>query len=130
MANPFDKYLTKEQKEHSALCVWINIQYPKMLWWHTPNEGNKTPFERYLSSKMGTKKGVSDFLIMEKRGGFDGLVIELKAPDVRIYKKDKSCYYPEQEQFLKDMNDRNFYSCFCSGFDEAKSVITNYMKLK
>ena len=78
---------------------------------------------------MGTRKGVSDFIFMEKRGGFDGLVIELKAPGVKIFKKDKSCYYPEQQQFLKDMSDRNFYTCFCSGFDDAKSVITNFLKL-
>lgn len=130
MANPFDKYLTKEQYEHVALCNWLKIQYPKLLWWHTPNEGRKTPFERYLSSKMGTKKGVSDFLIIEKKGGFDGLVIELKAVGINVFKKNKTCYYPEQEQFLKDMAQRNYYTCFCIGFDEAKSVITNYMNLK
>lgn len=130
MTNPFDKYLTKEQVEHSTLCNWLRLQYPKLLWWHTPNESRKTPFERYLVSMMGVKKGVSDFIIIEKRGGFNGLVIELKAKDVKVFKKDMSCYYPEQQEFLKRMSENNFYSCFCSGFEDAKTVIDNYMNLK
>lgn len=131
MPNPFDRFITSETKEHIALCNWLNIQYPNILWWHTPNEGKKSPFERYLVSRMGVRKGVSDFIIMEKRGNSIGLVIELKAEDVNVYKKRSGeCQYPEQEKFLKEMEIRGFITKFCCGFFEAKDLITKYLSGK
>jgi hypothetical protein len=126
-ANPFDKFLTNEQSEHAALAQWLNLQHKTLLWWHTPNEGRKTPFERYLCDRMGVKKGVSDFVIIRGNDKYTGLVIELKAPGVKAYKQDGTCYFPEQQQFIEKCREQRMYGAFCNGFDEARKLITNYL---
>ena len=126
--NPFNTYLTKEQIEHKQICQWLAIQYPNLLWWHTPNESKKTPFERFLFSVMGGKKGVSDFIIIEPRGMYSGLAIELKAKGTKVFKKNGECYYPEQHIFLKKMQEKGFFATFAIGFDSAKNIIENYLK--
>lgn len=127
--NPFLKYLTEEQKDHASLCKYLEYQYPQLLWWHTPNEGKKTAFERFLFAIMGGKKGVSDFIIIEPKGGYNGLVIELKAVGTKLFKRDGSCYYPEQNEFLYNMRNKGFFATFAVGYDEAKAIIDDYMKL-
>ena len=128
--NPFNKFLSAEQREHTALCKWLSLQYPNLLWWHTPNESKKTPFERFLFTVMGGKRGVSDFVFIEPKGEYSGLFIELKATGIKTHKKNGECYYPEQELFLNKAKERGFYATFAVGFDEAKKVIESYMNNK
>jgi len=46
------------------------------MFWHTPNEGRRTPFERFKVKYLGMIAGVSD-IIMVKNG--DVLFLELKS---------------------------------------------------
>lgn len=130
--NPFWNYLSKEQREHARLCRWLKLdaKTKNWLWWHTPNESKKTPFERFLVSIMGNKKGVSDFIFAEPRGAFVGLVIELKKTGERVYKKNGECYFPEQERFLIDMRARGWRAEFAVGEEDAKALILDYHKLE
>lgn len=128
--NVFKKYLTAEQKEHIVICKYLAIKYPNLLWWHTPNESKKTPFERFLFSEMGGKAGVSDFIILEPNSKYKGLFIELKASNKKIFKKDGSCYYESQNKFIKQCNERGFFACFAVGYEDAINIIENYLKIK
>lgn len=127
--NPFYKFLTEEQRDHKALCDWISkdARTKELVWWHTPNEGRKTPFERYLFSIMGGKRGVSDFVFVKRVGRYSGLVIELKKKGERIFKKNGEPYYPDQHKFILDVMSEGFYGTFAVGFDEAASVLLKYL---
>ena len=129
MPNPYDKYITRETHEHMKLCTWLKIQHRHLFWWHTPNEGKKSAFERYLYSRMGARKGVADFIIIEPRGGYNGICIELKATGVKPFKKDGTSYFPEQHQFLLDMEKKGFKVSFQNGFENAKNEIIKYLEL-
>ena len=130
MPNPYDKYITRETHEHIKLCTWLKLQHKNLFWWHTPNEGKKSAFERYLYSRMGARNGVSDFIIIEPRGEYKGLCIELKANGVKVFKRNGTSYFPEQHQFLLDMEAQGFKASFQCGFENAKNEIQKYLELK
>lgn len=125
----FQDWLTREQREHQRIVQWLRYQ-PKLkqaLWFHYPAEQKKSPFERFLWSIMGGKKGVSDFLFLEPRGKYCGLAVELKVESP--YRKNKVCKFPEQEKFLLDLRQRGWKAEFAVGFDEAFKLITEYFAL-
>jgi len=126
--NPFRSFLTREQKIHAGIVEYLFYRYPHVLWWHTFNEGRKTPFERFLFATMGGKKGVSDFIILEPRNGYNGLFLEIKKDGERLHKKNGESYFPEQEEFLKKCEERGFKSCFGIGYDESITIIDEYLK--
>jgi len=77
-ANPFDNHLTREDIMQSEIARLIYLQYPDLHWFHCPNEGKRTPFERYKFKKMGSRAGVSDFVIIEESNFSKGLMLEIK----------------------------------------------------
>jgi hypothetical protein len=120
--NPFDKYLGPEDILGGQCAKWLFVQYPKLLWWHTPNEGRRTPFERYRADLLGIKRGVSDILIMEARNGSNGLIIELKA--------GRNKCTPEQLDFLEKMKQRNYSTAVVYKFEDFQQIVNDYMKQK
>ena len=56
----------------------LSLKYPKLFWWHTVNEGNRSPFEQYKFKELGGKAGVSDFVILEVTDFSLGLMMEIK----------------------------------------------------
>lgn len=45
-------------------ATWLRRQYPKLLWWHTPNGGKRAMREAVRLKSMGVKKGIADFTII------------------------------------------------------------------
>lgn len=114
------------------LARWLksDARTKNLLWWHTPNEGRRTPFERYLVGIMGNKKGVSDFIIIERRNGYSGLAIELKRPNTKIFKRNGDPYFPEQHEFLESMKKQGFMAGFKCGFEEAQGFVLEFLNHK
>ena len=104
-----------------AVVQWLRVQYPNALFTISPS-GMKLPIGVAVKLKrMGYVAGTPDIMILEPRGGFHGLFVELKAPAGRMT--------PEQKCFLEELNKRGYLATVCFGFDEAMSTITSYMKL-
>lgn len=76
--NPYDNYLSKEQVMQAEITRLLSLKHPDLFWWHTVNEGKRTPYEQYLFKKMGGLKGVADFVILEQGTFSKGLMIEIK----------------------------------------------------
>lgn len=76
--NPFFKYLSKEDVMQAEVSRLLSLKYPDLLWWHTVNEGRRTPFEQFKFKELGGKSGVSDFVILEEGNFSKGLMIEIK----------------------------------------------------
>jgi len=74
-SNPFDKFIKGETAIHFAVAEYLQYQYPNVMFHHSPNESRRTPFERYLISKMGVSAGYPDFIIYYKE---ITLALELK----------------------------------------------------
>jgi hypothetical protein len=72
-----------EEREQAALFQWAAMnggQYPELRWlFHVPNGGLRHKAVAMKLKALGVKPGVSDVLLLVPRGGFHGLVIEMKA---------------------------------------------------
>jgi hypothetical protein len=155
MANPFEKWLSYEDREHIKVVKWIKGNLPNVISFHVPNEGKKSPFERYKASIMGLLKGCPDFIILYPKHSeikrdesgrhykellYNGLMIELKAQEhervvqkgAKIGKivKSKGKLSPEQKDVLERLNQAKYKAVCCFGADEAIKEIKDYFSIK
>jgi hypothetical protein len=153
--NPFEKWLTYEDKEHVKVVNWLKENLPNIIAFHVPNEGKKSAFERYKASIMGILKGCPDFIILHPKHSepkkdefgnvykelqYNGLMIELKAPEhERVVKKGKNIgkitiskgkLSEEQKDLLKRLNKIKYKAECCFGAEEAIKEIKNYFNIK
>jgi hypothetical protein len=144
MPNPFDKFITFEDREHIRVVNYIKDKLPDVVAFHIPNESKKSAFERYKHSLMGALKGCPDFAFMfpkyksidSKEILYNGLFIELKAPEHNrvVLKGDnagkivktKGKLSPEQKVVLDRLNSIGYQAVCCFGSDEAIKVINDY----
>ena len=141
--NKFYSYLTDEDKLNIEVGNYLTNQYPDVLWWHTPNEGKRTNFERYKAVLLGMKKGVPDITIAEpkfikKNNGlafvYAGLYIELKVEREKVsaVRKNKTIQKSRasdsQKDFLEILNKKRYKAVICYNFNEAKKIIDEYLK--
>lgn len=97
---------------------YIEMQYPEAMVVHIPNEGRRTPFERFKLKALGVMSGMPDVMIFDQNANRSGLAIELKVGYNKPTENQKSC--------LKRLSDRNWEACWVNSFDKAKEVIDNY----
>lgn len=116
--NPFNKYLTPEDRTQIAVTEYIRLQYPTAVIHHSPNEGKRSKFEQFKIKVLGTKAGFPDLLIFHK-----GVKLALEL------KRDKGPNPTDnQVAWLKTLRDFGFIATHAKGFDEAKKVIDNAFK--
>ena len=118
-------YEQKESLEQQALFQWAELQsirFPELkLLHHIPNGGKRDISTAVRLKKEGVKAGVPDISLPAPRGKYHGLYIELKV--------DKNKPTEEQERWLKELNRQGYVAMACWGWEEAKEVILEYLKL-
>jgi hypothetical protein len=120
MANPFEKYLSKEDHLQRSVIQYLKIKYPEALAVHIPNEGKRTPFERFKFKTLGGLSGMPDVMVFYQNSNRGGLAIELKVG----YNKPTE----NQKNVLKQLQNANWEATWVNSFDKAKEVIDNYFK--
>jgi hypothetical protein len=115
-----------------ALSTFLKMKYPKVEF-HFDLDGMKLTIAQAKMNKAIQKgKSFPDLFIMEPRGAYHGLFIEIKAPDVRVFKRDGTPASPhiyEQQEFLKKMVDRGYYATFGVGIDACMKIIDDYLAM-
>ena len=114
--NPFNKYLKPEDILHVQVCAYIKMQYPGAVIHHSPNEGKRSPFERYLISLLQVSSGFPDLLIFYKN---KVIALELKA--------GKNKPNPKQVEWLA-LLDKHFPAVWTGSFEGAKGFIDEHFK--
>jgi len=115
--NPFLKYLGKEDHlQHQVYNYFLYTYRNKAMFLHTPNEGRRTPFERFKAKYLGMISGVPD-CIMIKQG--DVLFLELKI--------GKNKPTSNQKIFLENTKTFGFTSEVAYTFESAKKIIDEFM---
>jgi hypothetical protein len=117
--NPFAKYLTKEDQLQNSVMSYIKMQYPGVFAIHVPNEGKRSPFERYKFKYLGGTAGVPDILIFQAKTNYSGLAIELKVGYNKPTENQLNC--------LERLKNASWDAQWCNTFDAAKNIIDNYM---
>jgi hypothetical protein len=82
------------------------------------------------AKKMRSGGKLPDLWILEPRGSYHGLFIELKAEP--YLKKDgwfKTPHIKEQAETIVRLMNKGYAATFAVGFDQAKEAIDVYMKL-
>lgn len=118
---------------YKQVSTYLKYQYPKILY-HFDYAGlNLSKAQAGQMKAIQHSKGYPDLVILEKRGGFGCLFIELKPEGTKLYKRDGSPATPhigEQIECMMQLDSRGYAVAFGIGFDATAKIITNYLNLK
>jgi hypothetical protein len=111
------------------LFKYLDLQYPEVIAISEPS-GLRVSQGLAMKLKRLRSRGTHlDIYVLHPVGNWHGLVIELKAKN--IYKKDGTLYKDEhledQQKTIDALNKLGYYATFAVGFDQAKSIVDNYL---
>ena len=126
--------MNSEASLHEAVCDYIRLQYPGVLFNSDMSGVKLTMGQAIKAKKLRSSKGFPDLVIYEPRGEFHGLFLELKRDGEGIFKKDgktfKTPHLKDQSNIHKKLYKRGYCTYFAVGFDNAKNFIDSYLLLK
>ena len=124
----------KEFELQKQICNYLEMQYPKVIFLSDTIASCKLTLMQAVRNKKIQKNGfkIPDLLILEPKGNYSGLFIELK--NETPFKKDGEIK-ASQKDHLKNqaisinlLNGKGYYSCFSWGFEMTKKIIDEYLK--
>jgi hypothetical protein len=114
------------------VCQYLELQYPDVLFLSDTIANLKLTFAQQARNKSIQKNGFHcpDLLILEPKGGFNGLFIELKIESP--WKKNgellKNKHIEAQEKSMLKLYSKGYLCTFAWEFEEIKWLIDSYMK--
>ena len=106
-------------------CVaWFRLQYPQHapMLFAVPNGGGRSRVEAAIMKAEGVTAGVADLILLEARGGFGSLCVEMKTCS------RSSRQSPAQKEWQKHAEDNGNRYVVCRTFDDFRAVVTDYMR--
>lgn len=115
----------EESNLQKACVAWFRAQYPdhaRMLF-AVPNGGGRSRIESAIMNGEGVTAGVADLILLEARGGWGSLCIEMKT-------RDKASKQRPSQKAWQEAAERagNRYVVIRS-FEAFRAVVTEYMGL-
>ncbi|MCX6222461.1 MAG: hypothetical protein NTZ69_15930 [Bacteroidia bacterium] len=121
-----------EKDLQRQICEYLKIRYPKIIFNSDMAGAMKLTMGQAIQiAKLRSSRGFPDIVIYEPRRGYAGLFVELKKEGERIFKKDgsfSSDHVQEQHECITRLNLRGYRAMFAIGWDEAKTIIDDYLK--
>ena len=122
-----------EKTIHRAVCDYIRYQYPDVMFNSDMSGAMELTIGQAVAMKnLRSNRGYPDIVIYEPRNGLHGLFIELKDEGVKLWNKSGQPATPhiaEQSECLVKLDKRGYAVAFAIGFDDAKRIIDEYLKL-
>ena len=121
----------KEENLHLAICDYIRLQYPNVLFNSDLSGIKLTMGQAVKAKKLRSSKGFPDLVIYEPRCNCHALFLELKREGEKILNKNgdlKTDHLKEQDEIISKLCAKGYLACFAIGFDEAKRIIDLYLK--
>jgi len=123
-----------EEQIQIALSKFIQLQYPGVIF-TSESSGLRLTIRPATVSKQcrNPKVGWCDMIILEARGGYYGLLLEVKKSSDEIltktgaYRTDQ--HNLDQLKFSQIASKKNYLYQYACGADQGLSVITYYMSL-
>lgn len=116
-----------ESNLQQALITWAKTQskkYPELLWCHAiPNGSKRDSREAMRLKSEGVKAGILDLHLPVPRGGYHGLMLELKIPGGK-------CKAPslEQAEYISFLKNQGYATIVSNSFDELKTFLIDYLE--
>jgi len=120
-----------EKTLHKAVCDYLKL---KKVIFNTDMSGIKLTIGQATQAKqLRSHNGFPDIMVFEPRGKWHGLFIELKKEGIRVYKKNGELsvdkHVRDQAHLHSLLRTNGYFADFAIGFDNAKRIIDNYLKL-
>lgn len=109
--------MNPEDSLQITIADWLRLQYPKLLWWHTPNGGLRNKIVASKLKRMGVKAGVPDIFIPRGNGGF---FCELKI--------GKNNTTPKQKEVLAQLQELGYHCCIARSLEDFQSQLKQYLQ--
>ncbi len=126
----FIEMLDQEAREQVGIVKQLLYEtfLQKAVWWHTPSEGKREGMQAWLYTAMGGKKNIPDFMFMDPRQGFVGMVIEYKKTGTPIFKKNGEPYAAVKDQydFLIQLQERGWKVHLLEGPENFMNAVKSY----
>ena len=122
-----------EYKLHKAVCEYLSLQYPKVLFLSDTVASVKLNGAQADRNSKIQKKGFKcpDLMVLHPKNGYSGLFIELKTKSPfykgQYLKLKKNAHIEEQSRYLDELNKLGYYAVFAYSFEMAKAIIDYYM---
>lgn len=114
-----------EAQEQTTLFQWAALmvhRWPELrLLHHVPNGGGRNHIEARHLKEQGVKPGIPDIFLPCARGEWHGLYIEMK-------RRKGGRVSDEQREMIRLLIEQGYKAVVCYGWEEAKTVIVEYMK--
>ena len=124
----------KEEQLSKSVSRYLKLQYPDVVF-TCDSSGIRLTIGQAtaLKAQRSTHK-IPDMIILKPNAEYHGLILELKSDDSSPFLKDgslsKGKHIQDQNQTLTELLSIGYYAVFAVGFDNAKKIIDDYMKLK
>ena len=128
-----------ELEIQAQVADYLRLRYPSVLFHSDFGSGIKLTMGQAIKQKRlnGGRRSWPDMFIAEPKVDlidmiqYSGLFLELKRPNVKIYKKNGDLvaneHIREQAALLDELHKRGYVAKFACGFDEAKKIIDEYL---
>ena len=121
----------QEERLQTAVSTYLKTQYPNVVFTSESSGIRVSMGVAVQMKRQRSKHKLPDLIILEPKGNFHGLCIELKKNRKEIYLKDGSLstkkHVQDQKNTLDLLESKGYKAVFGCGFDEAKEIIDNYM---
>lgn len=115
-----------EESHLQRACVaWFRAQYPEhaLMLFAVPNGGGRSRVEGGIMKAEGVTAGVSDLILLEARGGWGSLCIEMKT------KRKRSAQSEKQRAWQKAAERAWNKYVVCRSLEEFQQAVKRYMYL-
>ena len=124
----------KEEQLSKSVSRYLKLQYPDVVFTCDSSGIRLTIGQATVLKAQRSTHKIPDMIILKPNAEYHGLILELKSDDSSPFLKDgslsKGKHIQDQNQTLTELLSIGYYAVFAVGFDNAKKIIDDYMKLK
>lgn len=123
-----------EYNLQKAVCTYLELAYKDVMFLSDTVANVKLTKPQAIRNKKIQKSDFKcpDLLILEPRGGYHGLMIELKIKSP--FKKNGELYKDDhlegQAETIQNLCDKRYLSGFSWSFEMTKKIIDDYMRME
>ena len=120
-----------ENEIHLRLCTYLKSRYPNVIFTTESSGLRVTPWQGRNLANVRSCSGLPDIWILEPRGEYKGLFLELKklSPFKKNGELKKSDHLRKQYEVLSILCEKGYHAQFTTGLEESKACVDWYMTL-
>lgn len=119
------------------IAIYLRLQYPNVIFHFDLAGLNLSRAQAGMMKAIQGGRGWPDLFIAHYQnnfpeGSYQGLFIEVKIEDFKLFKKDGTPlnnHIQDQINCLDELERRGYKCAFAIGWDQAKQLIDDYLKL-